>query len=224
MSIRFFCPFTIFRFFPIIDLFDNNVVARGGVFAASRKQLHKRGFSMNTISNAPGLGALTNGLGALEGARISSEKGKFDSLVGEISAGGKKAGEGLSSSQVSEAGRLNGDWTSGFSGAFSSQADKNALPRGAAANQANPNAKPMTIDRTSKLYEKSMEFENYLVKQMLSEMRKTVMKSGNEDNAKKIYEDMLFDEYSTMMTKNAGFGLADQIYLQLSNGGANDNS
>ena len=26
---------------------------------------------------------------------------------------------------------------------------------------------------------------------------------------------MLFDEYATSMTKNAGFGLADQIYLSL---------
>ena len=30
-----------------------------------------------------------------------------------------------------------------------------------------------------------------------------------------MYEDMLFDEYATAMTKNAGFGLADQIYLSL---------
>ena len=59
---------------------------------------------------------------------------------------------------------------------------------------------------------------------MLSEMRKTVMKTNEDDNAKKIYEDMLYDEYATMMTKNAGFGLADQMYLQLSNGGANDNA
>ena len=86
-----------------------------------------------------------------------------------------------------------------------------------------PHAAPRTIDRTSRLYEKSLEMENYLVKQMLSEMRKTVVKSGSEDSARKIYEDMLFDEYSTMMTKNAGFGLADQMYLQLSAGGANDN-
>jgi flagellar protein FlgJ len=31
-----------------------------------------------------------------------------------------------------------------------------------------------------------------------------------------MYEDMLYDEYATSMTKNAGFGLADQIYMQLS--------
>ena len=41
------------------------------------------------------------------------------------------------------------------------------------------------------------------------------MKSKDSDFAQQTYEDMLFDEYSTMMTKNAGFGLADQIYLSL---------
>ncbi len=50
---------------------------------------------------------------------------------------------------------------------------------------------------------------------MLSEMRKTVHKTNEGDFASKMYEDMLYDEYSTAMTKNAGFGLADQIYLAL---------
>ena len=52
---------------------------------------------------------------------------------------------------------------------------------------------------------------------MVNQMRKTVIKAdGNSDFASKMYEDMLFDEYSTTLTKNAGFGLADQMYLQLS--------
>ena len=46
-------------------------------------------------------------------------------------------------------------------------------------------------------------------------MRKTVMKSSENDFAKETYEDMLYDEYSVSMTKNGGFGLADQIYLSL---------
>ena len=33
-----------------------------------------------------------------------------------------------------------------------------------------------------------------------------------DDSVAMGYEDMLFDEYATAMTKNAGFGLADQIY------------
>ena len=50
---------------------------------------------------------------------------------------------------------------------------------------------------------------------MLSEFFKTVLKSQESDFAQQTYEDMLFDEYATAMTKNAGFGLADQIYLSL---------
>jgi flagellar protein FlgJ len=49
-------------------------------------------------------------------------------------------------------------------------------------------------------------------------MRNTVEKSdltGKNDFASKMYDDMLYDELARDMTKNAGFGLADQIYLQL---------
>ena len=53
-------------------------------------------------------------------------------------------------------------------------------------------------------------------------MRKTIVKANGEgDFATKMYEDMLYDEYATQMTKSAGFGLADQMYLQLSNNGLN---
>ncbi|MBQ3686363.1 MAG: rod-binding protein, partial [Treponema sp.] len=30
------------------------------------------------------------------------------------------------------------------------------------------------------------------------------------------YEDMLYDNYAEALTKDAGFGLADQIYIELS--------
>ena len=85
----------------------------------------------------------------------------------------------------------------------------------AAANQANPHVQNKTIDKTSVLYEKALELESFFVKQMLSEMRKTILKANESDFAQNMYEDMLFDEYATAMTKNAGFGLADQIYLSL---------
>ncbi|MBQ0051591.1 MAG: rod-binding protein [Treponema sp.] len=169
-----------------------------------------------------GYSSITNGQSALTSARISSEKGKFDALLSEMksSASGSTVGLNVSSDEISNDGRLNGDYTSGFSGAFKSASDKASLPVGAAANQANPHVQPKTIDRTSKLYEKSLEMESYIVKNMLSSMRKTVMKADSENSyAKNMYEDMLYDEYATMMTKNAGFGLADQMYLQLSQGG-----
>ena len=110
---------------------------------------------------------------------------------------------------------MNGEYTTGFAGTFTSEADKAARPTGAAANQANIHVQQKTIDRTSELYEKSMHLESYFVKQMLSEMRKTVHRSNESDFARQTYEDMLYDEYADEMTKNAGFGLADQIYLSL---------
>ncbi len=156
---------------------------------------------------------LTNGSGALSAARQNADAGKFAALVEKFKAQNEEKAEiTLSSSQVSARGRLNGDWTSGFAG-LSNQTEAKA--RGAAVNQANPHVQAKTIDKTSELYEKSMELENYFVKQMLSEMRKTVHKAYEGDFASKMYEDMLYDEYSTAMTKSAGFGLADQIYLSL---------
>ena len=165
------------------------------------------GLVQNTYSG------LTNGNGALQSAQQNADAGKFAALVEKFKAQNEEKAEAtLSSSQVTGRGRLNGDWTSGFAG-LSNQTEAKA--RGAAVNQANPHVQAKTIDKTSELYEKSMELENYFVKQMLSEMRKTVHKAYEGDFASKMYEDMLYDEYSTAMTKSAGFGLADQIYLAL---------
>ena len=119
------------------------------------------------------------------------------------------------------AGKLNGDYTSGFEKTFRALSDKNALPSGAAANDAPAfGAKnEKKIDKTSVLYEKSLELESYIIKIMLSSMRGTLTGAsvyGEEPSyAQKMYEDMLYDELAVTMTKNAGFGLADQIYLQL---------
>ena len=158
--------------------------------------------------------ALTGGDGALKTAKTNGDAEKFNELVKRLQA--QNDGKGtLSSSQIAQDGRLNGEYTTGYSGSFTAAADKNALPTGAAANQANPNVKSSKIDKTSKLYESALELEGYFVKQMLSAMRKTVSKAYEGDFATQTYEDMLFDEYATAMTKNAGFGLADQIYLSL---------
>lgn len=124
----------------------------------------------------------------------------------------------LSTSQVLQNGRLNGDYTTGFQGSFSSLLDKTAVPTGAAANSASESSPKGTIDKTSKLYEKSLELESYFVKIMLNSMRSTLGKNslyGETSYANKMYEDMMYDELANTMTKNAGFGLADQIYLSL---------
>ena len=163
------------------------------------------GLVQNTYSG------LTNGKGALQSARQSADAQSFSALVEKFQAQNEEKST-LSSSQVTSRGRLTGDYTTGFHGAFTQTAAK---PTGAAVNQANVHVQPKTIDKTSELYEKSLELENYFVKQMLSEMRKTVHKTNEGDFAQSMYEDMLYDEYSTAMTKSAGFGLADQIYLSL---------
>ena len=73
------------------------------------------------------------------------------------------------------------------------------------------------IDKTDELYEQCLELETFLVKNILNAMRKNVMKSSLIDTgyAGEIYEDMLWDEYAKEYTKNAGFGLADLAYLEL---------
>ena len=155
---------------------------------------------------------ITNGKGALTSAKQTADGNSFAALVEKLLCDEEKSESTVASSSVSQRGRLNGDWTSGFSGSFTQTAAK---PTGAAVNQANVHVQPKTIDKTSELYEKSLELENYFVKQMLSAMRKTVVKTNESDFAQNMYEDMLYDEYSTAMTKSAGFGLADQIYLSL---------
>ena len=157
---------------------------------------------------------ITGGQGALNTARTNSENAKFSELVERLQAQDEGRGT-LSSSQIAEEGRLNGDYSTGYAGTYTLDSDKTAKVTGAAANQANPHVQAKTIDKTSKLYESALELEGFFVKQMLSQMRKTIMKSNENSYAQDMYEDMLFDEYATAMTKNAGFGLADQIYLSL---------
>ncbi len=74
------------------------------------------------------------------------------------------------------------------------------------------------IDRKSGLYEVCVDFEAIFIKQMLNVMRKTVHKNGLLDGgfAEEIFEDMLYDEYSQKMARNAQFGLANILYNQLS--------
>ncbi|MCR4735585.1 MAG: rod-binding protein [Treponema sp.] len=161
---------------------------------------------------------ITNGTSALNSARSNAENVKFSDLLESLKRKEEASlsnNSTIASNEITEAGRLNGEFTSSFNGIYTSVTDKAARPQGAAANQAGKIVNQKTIDKTSKLYEKSMELETFFVKQMLSSMRKTVVKSNESGFAQNMYEDMLYDEYATNMTKNAGFGLADQIYLSL---------
>ena len=73
------------------------------------------------------------------------------------------------------------------------------------------------IDRSSKLFEMCQEFETFLLKTLINSMRDTVQKSELLDTgfAGKIYEDMLYDEYTKDFAKNAGLGFAEMAYLDL---------
>jgi flagellar protein FlgJ len=78
-------------------------------------------------------------------------------------------------------------------------------------------ARGPVVDKTDKLYEQCEALETFLVKILLNSMRNTVQKTGllEESFAGKMYEDMLYDEYARDFTKNAGFGLAELAYLEL---------
>jgi flagellar protein FlgJ len=73
------------------------------------------------------------------------------------------------------------------------------------------------VDKTDKLYEQCEALETFLVKILLSGLRDTVQKTGLTDSsfAGKMYEDMLYDEYAKDLARNAGFGLAELAYLEL---------
>lgn len=74
--------------------------------------------------------------------------------------------------------------------------------------------------RDEALYGACQDFEAIFVKQMLKSMKSTIQKTGMLDGgfAEEIYDDMLYDEYAKKMVKTGGFGVADMLYSQLSNG------
>jgi len=150
-------------------------------------------------------------------AKAKATERRFSSLIDGVSAGLDGDSDSVSAAPGTRLAdtRLNGDYISSLAADPSNPANKSAAATGAAANAGQSG----TIDKTSKLYEQSMELESLVVKIMLDSMKGTVVKSGlggNTGFAAKMYEDMLYDELARDMTKNAGFGLADQIYLQLS--------
>jgi len=73
--------------------------------------------------------------------------------------------------------------------------------------------------KNDRLMETCRDFEAIFIKQMLNTMKKTVNKTNllGGNMAEDVFEDMLYDEYSKLMAKNANFGLAEMMYDQLSN-------
>ncbi|MCT4545208.1 MAG: rod-binding protein [Vallitalea sp.] len=62
------------------------------------------------------------------------------------------------------------------------------------------------------------EFEQYFVNQLFQEMKKTVHSGGlmQKSQGEKIFEDMLYDEYSKEISKGKGIGISEMLYKQLS--------
>ena len=118
---------------------------------------------------------------------------------------------------------LPGDFATSFKIENPTPHDKEAEPQGMAKGaykEYSPEGdiRVKTIDKTSTLYEKALELESYFVKIMTDSMRSTLTGktlAGDESFASKMYKDMMYDELNRSLTKNAGFGLADHIYLQL---------
>lgn len=75
------------------------------------------------------------------------------------------------------------------------------------------------VDASDKdrLKEVAQEFEAIFVKQMLDSMRKNLKKEDDlldGGMAQDIFQDMLYTEYSRLMSKTGNFGIADSIYKQ----------
>ncbi|MDR2068256.1 MAG: rod-binding protein [Spirochaetaceae bacterium] len=105
-----------------------------------------------------------------------------------------------------------------FAGILEKAREKAASPGEPAGEEPpSPVSKKTVVDKTDKLYEQCEALETFLVKTLLTGMRNTIQKSEFLDGgfAGKMYEDMLYDEYAKDFTKNAGFGLAELAYLEL---------
>ncbi len=75
------------------------------------------------------------------------------------------------------------------------------------------------VDKNSELYKACQDFESLFIKQMLDVMRKTIHRENDLLNgglSQDVFEGMLYDEYSKKMAQTAGFGLAENIYRQVS--------
>ncbi len=179
--------------------------------------------AVSGISGSNITGTLSDGKMNITQTIKQSETASFLSMVKDAQNQKDKSynlGTGLSSSQVARNHRLNGDYTQGFYDYYKSESDKHAAPEGLAAGVTGENGKKIVIDKTSELYAQSKEMENYMVKMMVSSMRETIHHTSflgdQNDYARDMYEDMMYDNYAEQLTKNSHLGLADQIYIELS--------
>jgi flagellar protein FlgJ len=112
---------------------------------------------------------------------------------------------------------LSGDNPPGAAGGIPGNGRNTAEPASRQEPLPALSSRKPVIDKTDKLYEQCETLETFLVKTLISGMRNTVQKSKLIDTgfAGEMYEDMLYDEYAKAFTRNAGFGLAETAYLEL---------
>lgn len=69
----------------------------------------------------------------------------------------------------------------------------------------------------AKLHEVADLYENHFIREMMKQMRSTVHESGfiKQNNAEKIFQGQLDDEYANQWGKSGGIGLSTMIYDQL---------
>jgi len=89
--------------------------------------------------------------------------------------------------------------------------------QGARNENEAPPARIPAIVRDKELFEAALELEGILVQNLIRGMRNTVQRTNLIETgfAGEVYEDMLFDEYARIVTRNAGFGFAEMVYREL---------
>ncbi|MDR0511941.1 MAG: rod-binding protein [Treponema sp.] len=122
----------------------------------------------------------------------------------------------MSSSMPSASGLNMGGLQQGASAPPSNFADLMNRMQGARTGNPHP-ARVPAIVQDRELFELTLELEGILVQNLIRGMRNTIQRTNLIDTgfAGQIYEDMLFDEYARIVTRNASFGFAEMAYRQL---------
>jgi flagellar protein FlgJ len=83
--------------------------------------------------------------------------------------------------------------------------------------QTKPLAEKKSQVTDAKLREVAEMYEKHFIREMMKEMRSTVHEGGliQQNNAEKIFQDQLDDQYAGEWGKAGGIGLADMIHEQL---------
>ncbi len=83
--------------------------------------------------------------------------------------------------------------------------------------QVAQDSKPSLSEQDKKLMEVSKQFEGIFVNQMVSAMRKTVVRQGlvPESHAERVYQGMLDQEHAQKITDTGELGLANLVYQHL---------